>query len=141
MGAGQRANRSHTMSQIGGRNTQPEIRVRKALHALGYRFRLHAKGLPGKPDIVLPKYKTAIFVHGCFWHRHSCKKGESFPKTNIAFWEKKFRDNAARDRRVALELEQTGWKVVVIWECETKRSVDLAEKISASLPRRMDTRL
>ena len=106
------------MSGIRGTNTQPEIQVRSALHKAGYRFRLHRKDLPGKPDIVLPKYKTAIFVHGCFWHGHDCKNFK-WPKTRPEFWRDKILGNKARDERHSQELQKLGWRVIVIWECET----------------------
>ena len=112
--------RQRNMSAIKGKDTKPEIQVRKALHALGYRFRLHRKDLPGKPDIVLPKYKTVIFVNGCFWHRHPGCKYASTPSTNSDFWNAKFEENTARDKRNYAQLEELGWKVVVIWECEVK---------------------
>ncbi len=108
------------MSGIRSKNTRPEMIVRSWLHRNGYRFRLHRKDLPGKPDVVLPKYKTVIFVHGCFWHRHEgCKKATT-PKNNKEFWEKKFSENMERDKVCYLKLKDLGWKVVVIWECETK---------------------
>lgn len=103
------------------KDTKPEILVRKLLHALGYRFRLCRKDLPGKPDIVLPKYRTVIFVHGCFWHQHAGCKAASRPSTNVEFWEKKFARNRERDARVEAELAALGWRVIVIWECEVKR--------------------
>ena len=112
--------RSWNMSRIRSKNTSPEIAVRRVLHRQGYRFRLHRKDLPGKPDIVLPKYKTVIFVHGCFWHRHKdCKRCTS-PSTNIEYWTKKFQKNIQNDKRHEEELRQQGWTPVVIWECETK---------------------
>lgn len=103
------------------KDTKPEILVRKLLHGLGYRFRLCRKDLPGKPDIVLPKYRTVIFVHGCFWHQHAGCKAASRPSTNVEFWEKKFARNRERDARVEAELAALGWRVIVIWECEVKR--------------------
>ncbi|MFW5500928.1 MULTISPECIES: very short patch repair endonuclease [unclassified Maridesulfovibrio] len=110
--------RSRMMAGVKGKNTKPEILVRKFLHRKGLRFRLHKKGLPGKPDLVFPSRKIALFVHGCFWHRHEgCAKATT-PSTNVPFWEKKFSDNVTRDRRVVTELEQLGWKVIVIWECQ-----------------------
>ena len=112
--------RSWLMSRVGGKNTTPEVRVRKAAYALGLRFRLHRKDLPGKPDLVFPKRRIALFVHGCFWHRHpGCRKASN-PGTRPDYWGEKFSANTARDSRVAAELEASGWQVVVIWECETK---------------------
>ena len=112
--------RSWIMSRIKGKNTQPEILVRKFLHKTGYRFRIHRKDLPGKPDIVLPKYKVVIFVHGCFWHRHENCKYSSIPKTHTEFWEEKFRRNIERDQKNISNLESLGWRVIVVWECEVK---------------------
>ena len=97
--------------------------VRRLLHALGYRFRIHRKDLPGTPDIVLPKYRTVIFVHGCFWHHHEGCKAASTPASNIDFWQTKFRRNQERDAQVKAQLESMGWKVIVIWECEVKKIV------------------
>ncbi|WP_395393766.1 DNA mismatch endonuclease Vsr [Novosphingobium sp. BL-8A] len=112
------AERSMRMGRIRARDTKPEVALRKALHAKGLRFRLHGAKLPGKPDIVLPKYKAVIFVHGCFWHRHKGCKVASTPKTNTEFWVDKFDKNVARDaRNIAFLLEQ-GWHVLVVWECE-----------------------
>ena len=112
--------RSRMMRAIGPRNTQPEMRVRRFLHAAGLRYRLHVPGLPGKPDIVLPKYKCVIFVHGCFWHRHPGCRYATTPATRQEFWSQKFQQNVLRDERVRIELAQAGWRVFVIWECETK---------------------
>jgi DNA mismatch endonuclease, patch repair protein len=112
--------RSRNMAAIKGGDTKPEIRVRSLLHALGYRFRLHCKDLPGKPDIVLPKYRTVIFVHGCFWHCHDCRWGRVVPKTRAEFWSAKRAGNAARDERQKAALEAGGWKVITLWECETR---------------------
>ena len=110
--------RSRNMSAIKSKNTKPEIKVRKVLHSMGYRFRLHSKDLPGSPDIVLPKYKTVIFVHGCFWHRHKNCKYASTPKTRQEFWEAKFRENINRDKLNQENLSSKGWKIIVVWECE-----------------------
>lgn len=110
--------RHRNMAAVKGKNTKPEIAVRKLLHKLGYRFRLHRKDLPGKPDIVLPKYKTVIFIHGCFWHRHAGCKYASTPSSNTVFWEKKFEENVGRDRKNIEKLETLGWKVITIWGCE-----------------------
>ena len=108
------------MSRVKGKDTSPELRVRKAAHSLGLRFRLHRKDLPGKPDLVFPRYKTAVFVHGCFWHRHeNCPKA-STPKSRRDFWQDKFAANISRDERVSRELRDRGWVVETIWECETK---------------------
>ena len=111
--------RSWNMSRIKSGNTKPEIIVRSLLHKLGYRFRLHRKDLPGKPDIVLPRYKSVIFVHGCFWHRHKGCKNATSPKTKIIFWREKFKANVERDRKVQKELNSMGWSIQIIWECET----------------------
>lgn len=115
--------RSRMMSGIRGKNTKPEMIVRRALHKAGYRYRLHVKELPGKPDIVLPKYKTVIFVHGCFWHHHNCKNFK-WPKTREDFWRKKIEGNVERDQKAYAQLEAQGWKVIVIWECETREKGD-----------------
>ena len=119
--------RSRNMAAIKSKNTKPEIAVRKMLHALGYRFRLHRKDLPGSPDIVLPKYKTVIFVHGCFWHRHENCKFASTPKTRKEFWENKFNENMKRDKNNFKELKKLNWNLLVIWECETK-NINLLKK-------------
>lgn len=111
--------RSENMRAIRGKDTTPEVLTRQALYAMGYRFRLHKRELPGRPDIVLPKYKSVIFVHGCFWHRHSCRNGRSTPSTNSAFWQNKFDQNVNRDRRQKRLLRELGWNVLVIWECQT----------------------
>lgn len=114
------ATRSRNMAAIRSTNTRPEMRVRSALHALGYRFRLHRKDLPGRPDIVLPKYRTVIFVHGCFWHCHRCKYGSVTPATRAGFWAAKRGGNVARDRRHRAALRKLGWRVCVVWECEVR---------------------
>lgn len=111
--------RSWTMAQVRSKNTTPEIAVRKAAHALGLRFRLHRSDLPGKPDIVFPARRIALFVHGCFWHQHRCKRARR-PKTNTAYWTKKLDRNLQRDRSTAQALRKSGWRCAVIWECETK---------------------
>jgi DNA mismatch endonuclease (patch repair protein) len=115
----QKQKRSDIMSHISGKETQPEILVRKFLFSNGFRFRKNVKDLPGKPDIVLPKYKTAIFIHGCFWHGHTCKRGAS-PTTNVEFWRTKIGGNIERDKRDISDLEKQGWNVIVIWQCEIK---------------------
>lgn len=128
------AKRSSIMQAVSGKNTNPERSVRSILHRMGYRFRLHGKHLPGKPDIYLTKYKTAIFVHGCYWHRHkSCKKGQSTPASNKKFWQDKFDSNVARDRKNLLELRKLGWKTFVLWECELKNTAKIENKIMKNI--------
>ena len=119
--------RSWNMSRIRGKDTRPELIVRSTLHRMGYRFRLHRKDLPGKPDIILPKYRTVIFVHGCYWHRHKNCKLAYTPKSRTEFWRTKFQGTMERDKRNQLELKKLGWKVVVIWECEIP-NLDCAQK-------------
>jgi DNA mismatch endonuclease, patch repair protein len=127
------ATRSRMMSGIKGKNTNPELVVRKLLHAYGYRFRLHASNLPGRPDIVLPKYRAIIEVRGCFWHRHKNCKYAVMPKTNRKFWETKLRSNAERDDKTARTLRKRGWQVVVIWECQTRDDQRLQRSIARVL--------
>jgi len=117
-----REKRSRMMSAIGGKDTRPELKVRSYLHSKGFRFRLHVRNLPGRPDMVFPKYRTVVFVHGCFWHRHDGCNLAYHPKTNVDFWEKKFQGNVERDLRNLQELEKDGWKVLIIWECELSGS-------------------
>ena len=118
------------MAAVRGKNTSPELRVRRMLHSMGYRFRLHRKDLPGKPDIVLPKYRLCIFVHGCFWHQHLGCKRATIPETRREFWQEKFRKNKKRDELSLKELGKLGWQVCTIWECETKIPDILAKIIS-----------
>lgn len=125
--------RSWNMSRIRARDTKPELRVRSLLHGMGYRFRLHVKNLAGKPDIVLPKYRTVIFVHGCFWHRHPECKYAYTPKSNVDFWEQKFTENIARDQKNIISLKAAGWNVIVVWECETVDLELLGERLSDSI--------
>ena len=126
--------RSWNMSRIRGKDTRPEIVLRSLMHRAGFRYRLHDKKLPGKPDLVLPKYKTAIFVNGCYWHRHQgCPKATT-PKTNTAFWTKKFEETVERDARKKSELIESGWRVVTIWECELENDpVGLVEELRSQL--------
>ena len=127
-----RAKRSALMGRIRGRDTGPEMTVRRLLHAMGYRFRLHARDLRGKPDIVFRSRRVAIFVHGCFWHRHDC--GLAYvPKTRPEFWQRKFDGNVARDRRTKHELEVAGWRVVVVWECQLGDLASLAGSLAKEL--------
>lgn len=121
--------RSWNMSRIRSRDTKPEKIVRSALFSMGFRFRLCQKNLPGKPDVVLKKYKTVVFVHGCFWHGHeNCKKSR-IPKSNVDFWKGKIEHNKQRFETVSRQLQEQGWNVAVIWECETKDTEKLKEKL------------
>lgn len=122
------------MAAIRGKDTKPELHVRRAIHAAGLRFRLHTRDLPGSPDIVLPRLKTVVFVHGCFWHAHSCQTSK--PRTRAKFWERKFESNQARDRRVRYFLKTAGWHVHVIWECELKREAPLRRLVRTLMRRR-----
>lgn len=117
--------RSWLMSRVRGKHTTPEMRVRKAAHAMGLRFRLHRKDLPGKPDLVFPRHRVALFVHGCFWHRHAACKKSTSPKTRVAYWNEKFRSNVERDRNNYAKLSDAGWTPLVIWECQTKSDNEL----------------
>jgi DNA mismatch endonuclease (patch repair protein) len=121
------------MAAIRGKDTRPEKAVRSLLHSLGYRFRLHRKDLPGKPDIVLPKYRTVIFVHGCFWHSHDCRWGTVVPKTRSEYWAKKRADTVDRDLRNIRTLNSEGWKVVVIWECQSRSKQKLKSILVSEL--------
>jgi DNA mismatch endonuclease, patch repair protein len=121
------------MSRIKGRDTQPERLVRSLLHSMGYRFRLHAKRLPGKPDVILPKYRIAILVHGCFWHRHTGCRNCTTPTNNQAFWLEKLQGNAARDRRNLRALRMLGWRPVVVWECELEKMEKLEGRLARLL--------
>ncbi len=112
--------RSWIMGRVKSENTRPEMRVRRRLHALGFRFRLHRKDLPGKPDLTLAKHRTVIFVHGCFWHSHPGCKHATLPTSNREYWEAKIGRNVARDRRNQKLLDEQGWRVVVLWECRIK---------------------
>lgn len=123
------ATRSRMMSGIQGKNTKPELLVRKYLHAHGYRFRIHRKDLPGKPDVVLPKFKTCLFIHGCFWHRHVGCRYATNPKTRVEFWSEKFRQNVARDLANIQSLEAAGWNVLIIWECQLKADENALPKL------------
>ncbi|MBN8672387.1 MAG: DNA mismatch endonuclease Vsr [Chitinophagales bacterium] len=115
-----KATRSYNMSQIKGKDTKPEMLVRKFLHANGYRYRLHTKELPGKPDIVLPKYHTVIFINGCFWHGHHGCKYFTIPKTKTEWWTNKINTNIANDKKANEALSKDGWKIFTIWTCELK---------------------
>ncbi|HWQ90042.1 MAG TPA: DNA mismatch endonuclease Vsr [Clostridia bacterium] len=136
-----KARRSWNMSRIKGKDTGPEMVVRRLLHRLGYRFRLHGKELPGRPDVVLPKHKTVVFIHGCFWHRHRRCRNCTTPTNRRDFWVEKLEGNAARDRKHIRTLKKLGWRVIIVWECETKSPLlesrlrkQLSSNISAASP-------
>jgi len=122
--------RSRLMAKVRNKNTKPEMLVRKALFGYGFRYRLHVKSLPGTPDIVLPKYKTVIFVNGCFWHAHLGCRRAKLPESNRAFWEEKIHHNVERDKKTNQELEIKSWKVITVWECETKDMSALSRKLN-----------
>ncbi len=117
------------MSRIRGTETSPERKVRSMLHRAGYRFRKNVSTLPGKPDIVLPKYRTVIFVHGCFWHRHKGCKQATTPGTNTEFWQKKFERNVANDRKHARQLRRLGWHVITVWECQLEKPDKVLQRL------------
>lgn len=125
--------RSEMMARIRGTNTVPELRVRSAAHALGYRFRLHRRDLPGSPDLVFPRFKKAILVHGCYWHRHPRCRFAYTPKSNTEFWRRKFAANVERDQRALSELRRMGWDSLIIWECETYDESKLRHRLKAYL--------
>lgn len=125
--------RSQIMARVRAIGSRSEMSVRAAAHSMGLRFRLHRRDLPGSPDLVFPKFRTAIFVHGCFWHRHPGCANTRTPKSNVPFWEAKFAENVARDERVQERLQEMGWKPVVIWECETKKPEVLRKRITELL--------
>ena len=124
--------RSEVMSRVKSRDTEPELRVRRLLHASGYRFRLHPTNLPGTPDIVLPRYRTVVFVHGCFWHGHRNCGAAKRPQTNVDFWNAKLDGNIARDKRNIKRLRAGRWRVVVLWECEIPKAT-LPRKLARAL--------
>lgn len=125
--------RSRIMAKVRGENTSPERLVRSLVHKLGYRFRLHRKDLPGKPDIVLPRHKKVIFVHGCFWHQHEGCPHAARPTSNIEYWNRKLDRNMVRDRENLRKLEYLGWNVLIVWECETRDHEKLLEKLTGFL--------
>jgi DNA mismatch endonuclease (patch repair protein) len=130
-----KAIRSWNMSRIRSCDTMPERAVRSLLHRMGYRFRLHHKALPGRPDVVLTRYRTVVLVHGCFWHRHEACRFAYTPKTRQRFWRAKFTANVVRDRVVQKELRKRGWRVVVVWECELRNMERLATRLAAAMKR------
>lgn len=121
------------MAAVRSRHTKPEMRVRRAVHAMGYRYSLHKKDLPGSPDLVFTSRKKILFVHGCFWHVHECRAGRNAPASNLEYWRKKRRRNVARDRRDVQRLIERGWQVLVVWECETKDRKALAQRLGKFL--------
>ncbi|MCC6914904.1 MAG: DNA mismatch endonuclease Vsr [Rhodospirillaceae bacterium] len=125
--------RSRNMSRVPNRNTGPEIIVRKLCHALGFRFRLHSRHLPGSPDLVFPRLRSAVFVHGCFWHRHKGCRRASVPASRRDYWMAKFDRNVARDRKAIRDLRKMGWRVLVVWECQTKKTTTISNKIKRFL--------
>lgn len=124
--------RSYNMSRIKGKDTKPEMLVRRYLHAHGFRYRLHVKDLPGKPDVILPRYKTVIFIHGCFWHGHEGCKYFVVPKTRTDWWLAKINTNVANDEKAVTALTKAGWKIITLWECELK-STKIEETLTALL--------
>jgi DNA mismatch endonuclease (patch repair protein) len=128
-----KAARRRIMQAIKAKDTRPELLVRSLVHRMGYRFRLHRRDLPGTPDLVFPRLKAVIFVHGCFWHRHSCKNGQSMPATRRALWRDKFSRNVARDRVAIRELRRAGWRVLIVWECHVRPSLALASRLEKFL--------
>ena len=134
MGAGMadsltREQRSERMARIKSRDTRPEMIVRRLTHRLGYRFRLHGHGLPGRPDMVLARHRVVIFVHGCFWHRHECKAGKRMPKSHLDYWGSKLARNVERDADATRRLMEVGWRVLTVWECETRDKAVLADRL------------
>lgn len=125
--------RSKTMRAVRSKDTGPEIAVRRLAHKLGFRFRLHRKDLPGTPDLVFPKFRKVIFVHGCFWHGHDCPRGARAPKTNRDYWERKLERNKARDAKALSDLRSMGWQAQTIWECEIRDSGKLKQTIVSFL--------
>lgn len=125
--------RSRVMRAVKGKDTGTEMTVRRIVHSMGYRYRLHRKDLPGKPDLVFGPRRKVIFVHGCFWHGHTCKRGDRIPRENRHYWTKKIARNKERDKEHVSALEAKGWKVLVIWECETKDTEWLRKKVQAYL--------
>ncbi|MBX3393783.1 MAG: DNA mismatch endonuclease Vsr [Phycisphaerae bacterium] len=127
------AQRRTCMAAIRGKDTKPELIVRSVAHRLGFRFRLHSTDLPGKPDLVFPSRRAVVFVHGCYWHMHACKRGRSTPATNAEFWREKRNTNRERDRRTLAVLHRAGWRVLVVWECQLRDLDKLASRLRAFL--------
>ena len=135
-----KATRSRMMAGIRGKNTKPELIVRRGIFSKGFRFRLHVRNLPGRPDLVFSRYKAVIFVHGCFWHGHDCRFFRA-PKTNAGFWKAKIRGNRGRDERHALKLLSDGWRVMTVWECALRgRKIDSTDRVIARIARWLGSR-
>lgn len=131
--------RSNLMSRINSTETEPEQLTRSLLHRAGYRFRKNVSDLPGTPDVVLPKYDTVIFVHGCYWHRHDCRKGRSMPSTNTEFWKEKFERNVERDAENEKDLQELGWQVLTVWECDLNDNpVEAVEELMTKLDAQLE---
>lgn len=130
--------RSQTMARVRSKDTTPEMKVRRLVHGMGFRYRLHRTDLPGTPDLVFPSLRKIIFVHGCFWHQHKCKRGDRQPSTHTHYWSRKLQRNVERDRRQLDELRSCGWLPLVVWECETKktRTEELQRRLHAFLTSR-----
>jgi len=124
--------RSKLMGRVKGKNTKPEMIVRRTAHGLGYRFHLYRKDLPGRPDLVFPRLRKVVFVHGCFWHRHDCRRATT-PQTNVAFWEEKLTRNVERDNAAVAALKGAGWSTLVVWECETRNRDELSDTLRTFL--------
>lgn len=125
--------RSRTMRSVKARDTKPEMKVRRLLHRMGYRYRLHRRDLPGKPDIVFASRRKVIFVHGCFWHGHSCKRGNRLPKTNAEYWRAKILSNVERHANQLSELTTSGWEALTLWECELGNDESIRQRLNAFL--------
>ncbi len=121
--------RSRIMARVRGKDTQPELRLRRMLHGMGYRYRLHVGGLPGKPDIVFPSRRKIVFMHGCFWHGHRCRAGQKRPASNTAYWDVKLAKNTTRDKCNRRRLRELGWRVLVIWECQMRDEARLGKRL------------
>ena len=132
--------RSWNMRQIASKNTAPEVIFRKLIHRAGFRYRLHVKTLPGKPDLVLKKYRTAVFIHGCFWHGHeNCKRGNQ-PKTNIKYWSEKIKRNMEKDAKNVIMLKNADWRIFTVWECELKKPEDVLKRFQEFIKKASDAR-
>lgn len=121
--------RSTLMSLVRSKDTRPELIIRRLVHSLGYRFRLHRRDLPGTPDLVFPRLRRVVFVHGCFWHQHSCVNGNRMPRSRVAFWRAKLEGNTARDRLAVTRLRRMGWRVLTVWECQMKSRERLKNRL------------